>query len=186
MNNQFQEPKKVKSEFQEPTNFIERIWERGLWASRLIVLLAVFFSIVAAISLFILGSWEIVTAILDKNPITNRPEIEDHFEMLQYMISAIDLYLIGVVLLVFGFGIYELFISKIDVARQNEASSILEVENLDELKNKLIKVIIMVLVVSFFESILKHAKHFSEPQDLLMFAVSIFAISLGIYFVNKK
>ena len=30
-------------------------------------------------------------------------------------ITAVDLYLIGVVLLIFGFGIYELFISKIDI-----------------------------------------------------------------------
>lgn len=175
----------MENKFQEPSNFFERIWERALWSSRLIVLLAVFFSIVAAISLFILGSYEIIEAIIHKNPITNK-DVGDHFPMLQLMISAIDLYLIGVVLMVFGFGVYELFISKINIARKNDASSILEVENLDQLKNKLIKVIIMVLVVSFFESILKHSSHFNEPESLLMFAVAIFAISLGVYFVNKK
>ena len=44
-------------------------------------------------------------------------------EMLLELITAIDLYLIGVVLLIFGFGIYELFISKIDIARADEVGA---------------------------------------------------------------
>ena len=71
--------------------------------------------------------------------------------MLYKMISAVDLYLIGIVLLIFGFGIYELFISKIDIAREDLSVTILEIENLDELKNKIIKVIVMVLIVSFLK-----------------------------------
>jgi uncharacterized membrane protein YqhA len=63
--------------------------------------------------------------------------------------------LIGLVLLIFGFGIYELFISELEIARLgDEFGNILEVSNLDDLKNKIIKVIIMVLIVSFFQRIL--------------------------------
>ena len=58
-------------------------------------------------------------------------------------------------LLIFGFGIYELFISELEIARLgDEFGNILEVSNLDDLKNKIIKVIIMVLIVSFFQRIL--------------------------------
>ena len=92
---------------------------------------------------------------------------------------------IGVVLLIFGFGIYELFISKIDIARRDEAVTILEIENLDELKNKIIKVIIMVLIVSFFESVLKMSMEYNEPLEMLYFALSIFSLSLGVYFIKK-
>ena len=105
--------------------------------------------------------------------------------MLLELITAIDLYLIGVVLLIFGFGIYELFISKIDIARADEGVTILEIENLDELKNKIIKVIIMVLIVSFFESILQMREEFKEPVQMLYFALSIFALSIGVYFIKK-
>jgi uncharacterized membrane protein YqhA len=63
--------------------------------------------------------------------------------------------LIGLVLLIFSFGIYELFISELEIARLgDEFGNILEVSNLDDLKNKIIKVIIMVLIVSFFQRIL--------------------------------
>ena len=105
--------------------------------------------------------------------------------MLLELITAIDLYLIGVVLLIFGFGIYELFISKIDIARADIGVTILEIENLDELKNKIIKVIIMVLIVSFFESVLKMSMEYNEPLEMLYFALSIFFLSLGVYFIKK-
>jgi uncharacterized membrane protein YqhA len=112
-------------------------------------------------------------------------EITGHSLMLLELITAIDLYLIGVVLLIFGFGIYELFISKIDIARADEGITILEIENLDELKNKIIKVIIMVLIVSFFESVLKMSMKYDEPLEMLYFALSIFSLSLGVYFIKK-
>ena len=174
-------------------SFIERIWEKGLWSTRYIVVLSVFFSVVAAISLFVLGSYEIYHAIVHLNPLTNEYKevegvlipISHHSDMLLELITAIDLYLIGVVLLIFGFGIYELFISKIDVARADQGVTILEIKNLDQLKNKIIKVIIMVLIVSFFESILKYSSTFDEPIELMYFALSIFALSLGVYFIKK-
>jgi len=59
--------------------------------------------------------------------------------------------LIAVVLLIFSFGIYELFISEIDDAENSEVGSkILAIHSLDELKDKLGKVVVMVLIVSFF------------------------------------
>ena len=170
---------------QEEQSLFERLWEKVLWNTRYIVVLAVFFSVLAAIVLFILGSYEILHAIVKKNPLTN-PEYEgNHSEMLLELITAIDLYLIGVVLLIFGFGIYELFVSKIDIARADEGVTILEIENLDELKNKIIKVIIMVLIVSFFERILKISQSYNEPIEMLYFAISVFALSLGVYFMKK-
>ena len=105
--------------------------------------------------------------------------------MLYKMISAVDLYFIGIVLLIFGFGIYELFISKIDIAREDLSVTILEIENLDELKNKIIKVIVMVLRVSFFERVLKMSDSYSSSMDMLWFAISIFAISFGVYYLKK-
>ena len=161
--------------------FIERIFEGGLWASRYIVLLAVLFSTMGSVVLFIIGSIEIVEATLEY---IYHPEM-GHSHLLAYIITAVDLYLIGVVLLIFSFGIYELFISKIDIARENTDVTILEVENIDELKHKIIKVIIMVLIVSFFEKILKLHDNFNSPLDMLYFALSIFALAIGVYFVNK-
>ena len=62
--------------------------------------------------------------------------------------------------------------------------NILEVENIDDLKNKIIKVIIMVLIVSFFERVLN--MKYSTPLEMMYFAISIFALAFGVYFINKK
>ena len=167
----------------EEQSILERVSEKILWNTRFIVLLAVLFSILSAISLFVFGSIEIFHAIINDNPLVN--DGAGHKEMLYKMISAVDLYLIGIVLLIFGFGIYELFISKIDIAREDLSVTILEIENLDELKNKIIKVIVMVLIVSFFERVLKMSDSYSSSMDMLWFAISIFAISFGVYYLKK-
>ena len=179
--------KEVGLKNQEEQSFLERVFEKALWSTRYTVLFAVVFSILGSISLFVLGSYEIIHTLVDQLPqlIFSETAEKDHSTMLYKLIAGIDLYLIGVVLLIFGFGIYELFISKIDIAREDEAVTILEIENLEELKNKIIKVIIMVLIVSFFERILRIADGFTQPIDMLYFALSIFALSLGVYFIKK-
>ena len=172
--------KGIKEEH-EQSNF-ERIGEKLLWSTRYIVLFSVFSSVFASIVLFLVGSYEIAETIyLQVKNLLNHQKY--HEELLVGIIAGIDLYLISVVLMIFGFGIYELFISKIDIARQNIDITILEIENLDELKQKIIKVIIMVLIVNFFERILKMP--YETPTDLLWFAISVLALSIGIYLVRK-
>ena len=164
----------------ENQTFVERIFESTLWSSRYVIITGVIFSILASISLFLIGSYEIIEAIMHNTPINDE---NFHANLLVKVIGAVDLYLIGLVLMIFGFGIYELFISKIDIARGNLDVTILEVENLDELKQKIIKVIIMVLIVSFFERVLK--MDYGTPLEMLYFAISILALSLGVYLVRK-
>ena len=182
------EKKDVKIKSKEDQSFVERIFEKMLWNSRYVVILSVIFSILGAVSLFILGSFEIIVNIFSQLPPLFSGETHDHSSLLYKLITAIDLYLIGVVLLIFGFGIYELFISKIDIARKDHAVTILEIENLEELKNKLLNVIIMVLIVTFFEKILQLGSDnmFTKPEHMLFFAISIFALSLGVYFIKKN
>ena len=169
----------------EEQSLMERVFEKILWSFRYVVILAVVFSVLGSVALFVLGSYEIMQTLFLNLPPLIMGETHDHSELLYKLITAIDLYLIGVVLLIFGFGIYELFISKIDIARRDEAVTILEIENLEELKNKIIKVIIMVLIVSFFERILKISDSFTEPIHMAYFALSILGLSLGVYFIKK-
>jgi uncharacterized protein (TIGR00645 family) len=175
--------KKPKLKSADEQSFIERHFEAGLWSTRFIILTGVVFSVLAAVTLFLIGSYEIIHSIWNYFPNAQEDLKEAHSELLVHVIGAVDLYLIGVVLMIFGFGIYELFISKIDIAREDEDVTILEIKDLDELKNKIIKVIIMVLIVTFFERVLK--MEYSEPLDMLYFAVSIFALSFGVYLIRK-
>jgi uncharacterized membrane protein YqhA len=161
---------------------IEKVFEACLWSSRYIVLLAVVFGVIGSISLFIMGSIEVFhTAQRVFSPAYRN---EDSALILIGIVGAIDLYLIGIVLLIFSFGVYELFISKIDIARFDEGQSILEIESLDELKNKILKVVIMVLIVSFFKSIL--SLKYETPLEMLYYSISIIGISAAVYLMRKK
>ena len=107
-------------------------------------------------------------------------------DLLFKIISAIDLFLIGIVLLIFGFGIYELFVSEIDFANAKFTESTLKIRDLDQLKNKIIKVVIIVLIVKFFEKVLKFSENFTSPMDILYFGLSILSICIGYFLINRK
>ena len=159
--------------------------EKILWNFRYITILAVLLSIISAFSLIVLGSWDIIQAVIFYNPLFD-DSISNNNELLFKIISAIDLFLIGIVLLIFGFGIYELFVSEIDFANAKFTESTLKIRDLDQLKNKIIKVIIIVLIVKFFEKVLKYSENFTTPMDLLYFGLSILSICLGYYLINIK
>ena len=160
-------------------------FENALWSTRFIVLISVVLSIISSIILFLLGGWDIIQAIIYKNPLINN-DIETNNELLYNIISSIDLFLIGIVLLIFGFGVYELFISEINFAKDKFADSTLKINSLDQLKNKIIKVIIIVLIVKFFEKVLKLSHNFTTPNDLILFSLSILAICIGYFLINRK
>ncbi len=163
---------------------IELAFEWILWQSRFIIVFASLASIISAIVLVGLGStdvWLILTEMF--HTIFHGGHME-HSSVITHIISAIDSYLIATVLLIFGIGLYELFVSKIEFAEKDQISSrILVIHSLDELKEKIAKVVIMVLIVTFF----KYAVSFkySSGLDLLMLAVGIFLISMAVYFTHK-
>ncbi len=164
---------------------IEHIFEHILWNGRLFSLLAVIFGMVGAVILFVVASLDIYhVATYTFHAITSHHHPANfHEKIVGDIIGAVDLYLIAVVMLLFSFGLYELFISKIDPAEKSESSSILKIKNLDQLKDKLAKVIVMVLIVSFFKRVIN--AEYNGALEMLYFALSILALALGLYFLHK-
>jgi uncharacterized membrane protein YqhA len=165
--------------------YVEKIFESTLWNGRLFILLAVIFSMLGAVILFIVASVDIYNVAAQTFSVYyNHLHPDDFHEMVVGgIIGAVDLYLMAVVMLIFSFGLYELFISDIDQAKGSDASKVLEIHSLDQLKDKLAKVIVMVLVVSFFQRVL-HTEY-SGALEMLYFAGSILALSVGLYFLHK-
>ncbi|MFY9141746.1 YqhA family protein [Sulfuricurvum sp.] len=168
-------------------NIIEKIFEHGLWNSRFIIVLAVVFGLVGAVLLFAIASIDIFqTAAYVINVYATHAHPEHfHEEVVGGIIGAVDLYLIGVVMIIFSFGLYELFISDIDPAKdeQGKENQLLAVHSLDQLKDKISKVIVMVLVVGFFQKV-GHTV-FTGALELFYLALSITAVAVGLYFLSK-
>ncbi|NPA03746.1 MAG: YqhA family protein [Epsilonproteobacteria bacterium] len=164
---------------------LEQVFEWLLWESRLFVLLAVIFGMVGGVVLFVVASLDIYHVATYTFHVLSSGHHPRHFheKIVGDIIGAVDLYLIAVVMLLFSFGLYELFISKIDAAEYSESSQILQINNLDQLKDKLAKVIVMVLIVSFFKRVLD--TNYNGALEMLYFAGSILALALGLYFLHK-
>jgi len=166
---------------------LEKIFEGGLWGSRFMVILAVVFGLVGAVALFIVASFDIYdTAKHVISTYINHTHPKNfHEDVVGGIIGAVDLYLIGVVMLLFSFGLYELFISDIDAAKEDKTreNKILSIHSLDQLKDKISKVIVMVLVVGFFQKV-GHTEY-NGALDMLYFALSITAVAVGLFFLSK-
>ena len=166
---------------------MEKFFENSLWSSRFIIILAVVFGLIGAVVLFIVASVDVfVTAkYVITTYITHAHPDKFHEDVVGGIIGAVDLYLIGVVMLLFSFGLYELFISDIDAAKENGEADhqLLAIHSLDQLKDKISKVIVMVLVVGFFQKV--GQTEYTGALDMLYLALSIAAVAVGLYFLGK-
>ena len=164
---------------------IEWLFEGFLWNSRLIVLVAVMASLAVSFAIFFIATvdvWFMLVHLLDYPDLPEGDRAILHDQTIKHVVQVIDGYLLATVLLIFSLGIYELFISRIDQADEASASRILSVRNLDDLKNRLAKVILMILVVKFFEHAI--SMKFESPLDMLSFAGGISLIGLALYLTH--
>ncbi len=164
---------------------MEKMFENFLWKSRLVVLSAVVASLAAALAMFYMASVDAVYMIghlahYASPDLTVEARIELRSSTVTHVVEIVDGYLLATVLLIFSLGLYELFISKIDQAENSEgASKVLMITSLDDLKSRLAKVVMMILVVRYFEFAL--GMEFTTPMDLLQFAGGIALLGLALY-----
>jgi uncharacterized membrane protein YqhA len=164
---------------------VEKTFETILWNSRLVVLAAVVASLMAAFAMFYMASVDAVYMISHlahyaSPALTAAERVGLRSTTVTHVVEIVDGYLLATVLLIFALGLYELFISKIDQAEGAEnASNVLMITSLDDLKSRLAKVVMMILVVRYFEYAL--GMDFSSPLDLLQFAGGIALLGLALY-----
>ena len=167
---------------------LEDLLEATIWNSRFFLIIASLCSVAAAIAYVGLGAYEIIHMIgkiisvaLDG---ATEKAIADG-KMTLGFIMAIDHFLIATVMLIFGIGIYEIFISNIDAYdKAHPAAKILDIRSLEELKSKIAGGVVMILVVTLFKHTL--SIQFNEAIDLLILAGTILLISLSVFLLSKS
>ena len=126
---------------QNRSSRLERRFEGLIWKFRLVTLIPVVMSLLGSISCFAIGTYaeiSVLTSVI-RGDFTH----DNSTLLIGKVVGGIDFYLIGIALLIFGYGIYELVISDIDPRQTDESSlrrNLLNIENLDGLKQKLTKV----------------------------------------------
>ena len=168
---------------------MEKMFETMLWNSRFVVIIAVLASLLAAFAMFYMATVDtyfMLTHLGDYVSSELVGEARGNFRAatITHVVEIIDGYLLATVLLIFSLGLYELFISKIDQAEASETQNVLAVSSLDDLKTRLGRVILMILIVNFFEHAI--SMEFHAPLDLLILAGGIALIGVTLYLSHAE
>jgi len=148
-----------------------------LGASRYLVIAAVVGSLFAALALFVYGFIETGVVIIDA---IERAEVSSKGAkaLALHFIEIVDLFLLGTVLLMIGLGLYELFID----ANLN-LPEWLHIRTFDDLKMKLVGVVIVVLAVLFLGQVVA----WNGDRDLLGLGTAIALVIAALaYFLSTS
>jgi uncharacterized membrane protein YqhA len=126
----------------------EDAFERFLAASLRLIYLPVAVLLAAGLGAFVYACVVFVDSI---RQIVNEPFPVGH--QIGLFLLDIDLFLIGATLLISAVGFYELFIREIHLKGTNPLPGWLEMRDLNDLKGRVIAMIVLVLAVSFVEAV---------------------------------
>jgi uncharacterized membrane protein YqhA len=144
-------------------------------ASRYLVLAAVLGSLVAALALFVYGVAETIAVVVDtiaKAQVSSKGAKA----LALAFIEIVDLFLLGTVFLMIALGLYELFIEENLALPQW-----LSINSFDDLKNKLVGVVIVVLAVLFLGAVVS----WDGSRDLLGFGAGVALVIAALtYFLS--
>ncbi len=168
--------------------FIETLFEGSLWNSRFIVLAAVLGSLFAGFAIFYMATVDVVFLVQHMLHYADPDMTEEarkllHDRTVTHIVEVVDGYLLATVMMIFSFGLYELFISDIDQAHDSQGSNkILVINSLDDLKTRLAKVILMIMIVTLFEEALN--MKMGSPIDLVYLGGAIACVALALYLTH--
>ena len=149
--------------------------KRIMGLTRYAVFVPAIASIIGALLLMAQGSWAMLMAVIDS--VSNGYGLK---ETIVEVLTAVDAILLGTVLLVIGYGLYELFIdADLDVPQW------LRVYDLDDLKSKLIGVVVAIVAVVFVGVFVDS----NRASDVISYGVGAGALVVGLAifaFTTKK
>jgi uncharacterized membrane protein YqhA len=180
--------------------------ERWLYSFRWFTWTAIIGSLGAAAALFIGGTGTLVNSVfhffmpnsaisvrieefLRRIGIVSEANIKNLETLQGSLVTVIDVYLFAMVLLIFGVGIYELFINQIDPVddKHSNRPSWLHVTCIDDLKASLGKSILMVLIVALYKyalNITAASAGNASVVNLLHFAGVIVLVALSLFLTS--
>lgn len=165
-------------------NYMIQKFEDILYYSRYFAFIAVIGAILSSFILFIQGFGLIIKGLVGffQDP------YEKYETLFEKLVSSVDVFLFALVLIIFGVGVYELFIANVDPEDKpaDTRPTWLKISSVDDLKSSLGKVILMVLIVSFFKHVLEISAEQWTPLALLYLAIGVMLISAALYLTHKS
>lgn len=170
-------------DYLKKNNYLIKKFENILYYSRYFAFVAVVGAILSSLILFVQGFGLIIKGLVGffADP------YEKYEILFEKLVSSVDVFLFALVLIIFGVGIYELFIANVDPEDKPASTrpAWLKISSVDDLKSSLGNVILMVLIVSFFKHVLEITSQMWNPLALLYLAIGILLIAGALYLTHK-
>ncbi len=145
-------------------------------STRYLIIIPVIGAFLGALALLIYGGIEVVIVIGEA--FTTKISTKGAKTMALSLIEIVDVFLLGVVLYIISLGLYELFIDD-----SVPLPDWLIINDLDDLKNKLTGVVIIVMGVAFLGQIIT----WDGQRDLLPYGAAIASMIAALtYFLSKR
>ena len=144
---------------------------------RYMVILGVIGAFLAAISLFVYGGILTVQQIIETVQ-TGYVSSKGSKTLMLSFVEIADIFLLGTVMYIISTGLYELFIDD-----NIELPGWLEIHTLDDLKQKLVGVIVVVMAVVFLGHVIKWH---GETEIVYYGAAIAFMVAALTYFTSQK
>ena len=163
---------------------LEQSFEALIWKFRLITLIPVVMSLLGSVSCFAIGTYaelSVLAKVLQGNFTHASGTL-----LIGKVVGGIDYYLIGIALLIFGYGIYELVVSDIDPRQQDPSDlrrNLLNIDSLDSLKQKLTKVIIVALIVTAFKVMVSF--QVNTVTELLQYCGGVLMLAFSSWLIGR-
>lgn len=152
---------------------VEQLIQSVLWQARWVMLVPVVGLLAGAVYFAVQTGIEVWRAL-------SSGSLEKALPM---MVSAVDVALLASALIIFALGLYELFIAEV-TRLEGSLNNVLRVRSLSDLKTKLGQVILMILVVKFFEKALAFSP--KVALDYFFFAGAVALLGAALWLVQAE
>ena len=150
--------------------------QRVLSSSRYLILIAVIGSFLASLVLILYGGYNTIRLVISAVSFLGK-DPEEIKNVAVNFIGIVDVFLLGTIFYIIALGLYELFIDD-----QVKVPTWLEIHTLDDLKERLIGVVIIVMGVFFLEKIVT----WKEQIDLFQLGIAIAVVIAALtYFLSQ-
>ena len=143
-------------------------------------------SLLGSVGCFVIGAVEVFNAflVIMRLPFTAKSIAA---KTIAQMVGGVDYFVIGIALLIFGYGIYERVISDLDPRLEGDEkqhTKILSVNSLQSLKNNLSNGIVVGLIVAAFKKTIGF--EVNDATDLLALCGSVAMLALSAWLIVQS
>jgi uncharacterized membrane protein YqhA len=151
--------------------------ERMVARFRYISIIAVVASGFGALLMFVIGAVKVVRAYktyLSENLLSGAIALQGATAAITFLVQAIDAFLIAIGLMIFGGGIYNLFIHPVPEGQRR----LFGIETITQLKSLLAELVVVILMVKFLEEAL-HSRD-GYQWDMIVLPIGVLLIAIAV------